>query len=498
MRKELAVLLSAAALCQGGTAASDPGSSRFERRYDTTLTYRLDPARSPDVTGFVTLDLKMVARVWTLMGEPVVYCSASWKMRNATVQIRRRGELHWLLDMPQKTWDAVDLVQATIGYPIARKNQSFRETSHAWVPCDIGATNGNGDPRGSFNVPGSPNWDRLLISRQRFQGSRPWDAAENFMSAADAKAMLKSPDFEMRPAEPGNTQDDMGLRFDFNFWPWINWLDEHLAQKEAERLAERAKTRKKVGDSLDPFDAMVQDVETTTVQRTAKAASGETDAARRKTAEQVEQRRRTLAQKGCLSAADAANPLPDFDAAAARAEAGHEKCGSGAGVVAFRDKESGKYGYKRPDGSVLIEPRFNRAENFAEGLGLVYTPECGESACYVNAGGAVVLKLRASRAGSFSDGLAWVRDDDTKKVGYVDHDGRFVIAARFDSGEPFAGGRAKVSTHLRTEESDNRCKVGNLYFHSVGYLSTSGQWLSGPAEESSRGPSAICLTRTTN
>lgn len=435
MRNELAVLLSAAALCQSAAAASDAGSSRLERRYDTTLSYWVGPPKSDNVRGHVTLDLKMVAKVWTLMGEPVVYCSASWKMRNASVDIQRRGQWHRVTqqDMPAKTWDAVDLVQATIGYPIARKNQSFREVAHAWVPCDIGASNGSGDARGSFNVPGSPSWGQLLITRERFQGSRAWDAAPNWMPAAEAKAMLKSPDFELRPLEAGNPPNDMGLVFEFNFWPWIGWLDERLAAQETQRVAERAKTRKKVGDSLDPFDAMVQEVETTAAQRSAQADSSQADGARRQTAEQAAQRGRKLAQKGCLQAVDAANPLPDFDAAAARAEAGHEKCGSGIGVVAFRDKASGLSGYKRPDGSVLIEPRFANAESFSEGLGLVRGGECGGDTyrCYINAGGSVVLKLASTLAYSFKDGRAQVfKSDDTNLFVYIDREGRVVESVK--------------------------------------------------------------------
>jgi hypothetical protein len=318
------------------------------------------------------------------------------------------------------------------------------------------------------------------------------------MSAAEAKAMLKSPDHELRPLEPGATEAEMGLHMAFNFWPWIGWLDEQDAKQEAQRVAERAKSRKRVGDSVDPFDAMVQEVETTTVQRAAQADSHKVDQARRQVADTLAQRRRSLAQRGCLSAADAAAPMADFDAAAARAEAGHEQCGSGLGVVAFRDKTSGLYGYKRPDGSVLIEPRFKNAENFAEGLGLVRGPECGDMVCYVNAGGAVVLKPRASGAGSFSEGLAWARDAGGSKLGYIDREGQFAIAPQYSSAEPFKDGRAKVSIHLRTEASDDPCRRGDLNYRTVGTISARGQWLSGPDEESYRGPPSICLTRVTS
>jgi hypothetical protein len=178
LKRTLAALLSAAALCGTAIAASDAGSPRYERRYDTVLSYRLEP--NAQVRGFVMVDLKMVARVWTQMGEPVVYCSASWKLRNAMVEFNRGGRWLTAPEMPEAVWNAVDLVDATIGLPIALKNQSFRKTSLAWVPCDIGASNANGDPRGSFNVPGSPDWSRLLLLPSvPYDHAVDWDKASN-------------------------------------------------------------------------------------------------------------------------------------------------------------------------------------------------------------------------------------------------------------------------------------------------------------------------------
>lgn len=495
-KTELALLVCGATLSGVAAAASDPGSSRLERRYETTLNYQLDKAKSSShVRGFVTLDLKMIAKVWTLMGEPVVYCSASWKMKGANVEIQRRGQWH-LLDtqgMPAKVWDAVELVEATIAFPVAKKGQSYRETPHAWVPCDIGATNASGDPRGSFNVPGSPSWDRFLLSRARYQTQGPWNVPSNYLPAAAAKEMLKSPDYELQAPEPGRTQDNlsMGLQMDFNFWPWISWLDEQLASTEAQRVAERAKSRKKVGDALDPFEAMVQEVETTSVQGATEADRRQARDAQQQSAGLVRQRRRALASKGCGSDLE---PLADLDAAASRAEAGHEKCGNGTGVVAFRDKDSSLFGFKRPDGSVLITPRFDKAENFSEGLALVRGAECGDTYCFVNAAGTVAIKTQSRSAKSFANGLAPVLDPATSKFGYIDREGKYAIAPRYSHAEPFKDGRAKVSILLRRQPGADACKT-SWTFYSVGEIAITGQYVSGPNEEGvSFAP--LCLTRS--
>jgi hypothetical protein len=126
--------------------------------------------------------------------------------------------------MPASVWKDIDLIDAKFANPLVRK-RSGSSPEKAWLPCDIGATNANGDPRGSFTVPGSPDWSRLLLTPARFQyASRPWDDPANHRTAAAAKAFLKSPQTPADAPKPGDVL-------------------------------------------LDPFDAMVEEIETTTVNR---------------------------------------------------------------------------------------------------------------------------------------------------------------------------------------------------------------------------------------
>lgn len=495
-----AVALGAAAAVAAQPATTDAQGSRLHQRYDDTLQVRVG---TRDASGYVLLKLKAVAKVWTLMGEPVVYCSAAWSWAGSNLQIEHRGERQFLnvLNPPREVLDAIGLVEAKIAFPVYRKGQSWRETPQTWVPCDLGALNGNGDPDGSFNVPGSPNWNRLLLIRN-WRTDRPWDDPAHFLGAAEAKALLASGEYEFRAGENGRLNDGAALHFNFNLWPVRQWLDQQHAKKEAEKLAERQRQREAYQRSMavgsgsakadDPFERMVQEVETTTATRTASADTERHDKERRQVADNRAQRRQALARKGCLSAGAVAGD--DLEAAAARAEAGHARCAGGDGVVAFR--EGGEWGFKRPDGSVLMAPRFEQAYDFSEGLGLVRGGPCGAGKyCYLNAVGDVALQTPHLNARPFREGLAAVRVSD-RGWGYMDRNARMVIEPAYASAGEFSNGRAKVRKVLRVRAPEDRCTDPEVTWFHVGEISVNGSWVSGPEEERSSRMTTICLTRS--
>ena len=146
-------------------------------------------------------------------------------------------------------------------------------------------------------------------------------------------------------------------------------------------------------------------------------------------------------------------------------------------------------GYIDQTGAVVIEPRFNGAEPFSEGLavvrgeaGLAYidghawvieprsdyassfsevsprmpfsinwspaTSPCSVALAvpprpvgkwgYVYWSGSFVIELRFDTAGDFSEGLAAVQTD--AEWGYIDQTGTVVIESRFKDARPFAKG----------------------------------------------------------
>src|ERR1035441_6208609 len=65
----------------------------------------------------------------------------------------------------------------------------------------------------------------------------------------------------------------------------------------------------------------------------------------------------------------------------------------------------GRWGFVNKSGETVINPQFDRAEVFAEGLAPVRMGRWG----YVDASGKVVINPQFDKAGVFSDGLAAVK-----------------------------------------------------------------------------------------
>ncbi|MCR9132270.1 MAG: WG repeat-containing protein [bacterium] len=100
---------------------------------------------------------------------------------------------------------------------------------------------------------------------------------------------------------------------------------------------------------------------------------------------------------------------------------------------------NGEWGYINKKGAMVIEPRFQRAYDFSEGLAVVreswrwkYIDETGEEA----------FDGYFEDLQSFSEGRAAVRVDG--RWGYINLDGDFIINPRFRGATPFSNNRAFV------------------------------------------------------
>jgi hypothetical protein len=120
----------------------------------------------------------------------------------------------------------------------------------------------------------------------------------------------------------------------------------------------------------------------------------------------------------------------------------------GLAVVGFE----GKFGYIDTTGKVAIPPTFDFASDFSEGLAAV---KVGSAWGFVDKTGAMAIPARFEKASGFSDGLALVTASDSGEAtgpadagasGYIDRKGDFVISPRFHwaSGD-FVEGVAFVS-----------------------------------------------------
>jgi serine/threonine protein kinase len=92
----------------------------------------------------------------------------------------------------------------------------------------------------------------------------------------------------------------------------------------------------------------------------------------------------------------------------------------------------GKYGYIDSDGRVIIQPQFDFAWYFSDGLARV---RIGDKWGYIDRTGKVIIQLKFDETFGFSEGLAPIKIED--KWGYIDATGQLVIAPQFDNAWNF-------------------------------------------------------------
>ncbi len=103
-------------------------------------------------------------------------------------------------------------------------------------------------------------------------------------------------------------------------------------------------------------------------------------------------------------------------------------------------EQEGQYGYIDSSGSIVIDPQYDFAADFAFGLASVVVD--GEFG-YIDQAGQMVIEPQFSDARPFTiEGLAAVRPNET--YGYIDQNGQFVVEPQFNSAFDFSEGLAAV------------------------------------------------------
>ncbi len=107
------------------------------------------------------------------------------------------------------------------------------------------------------------------------------------------------------------------------------------------------------------------------------------------------------------------------------------------GIEFFQVMKDGKTGFRDLDGNVVIEPKYESAEMFSEGLSAVTLSEKGLTG-YINTKGEMVIPPSFEYAGSFGNGLASFRAHDL--YGFIDRTGKEVIAPQYAWVDQFSEG----------------------------------------------------------
>lgn len=143
----------------------------------------------------------------------------------------------------------------------------------------------------------------------------------------------------------------------------------------------------------------------------------------------------------------------------------------------FLIKQNQKWGYIDNTGKIVIEPQFQFADKFSEGLALV---EVGHRTYgYVDGLGKFVINPQfRDNAGKFSEGLAVVAigEGSERRLVYIDKTGKTIIDSQLKGGSDFHEGLAAVRLP-GNQSTDSKGKAGyidksgkeviNLQFESI-------------------------------
>lgn len=107
-------------------------------------------------------------------------------------------------------------------------------------------------------------------------------------------------------------------------------------------------------------------------------------------------------------------------------------------LVPYRDGD--RWGFARPDGSILVEPTYDRTYVYADGYGRTFL---GELSGLVAPSGELLLPPTYSNIGDFEEGLAAVYTSNGQQ-GFINTSGKVVIATVYDEAYSFQGNRCVV------------------------------------------------------
>ena len=106
----------------------------------------------------------------------------------------------------------------------------------------------------------------------------------------------------------------------------------------------------------------------------------------------------------------------------------------------MEEKKKMGWGYLDRSGAWVLEPKFEKASPFSDGLALVCSKSNGLFG-FINRSGAWVIEPQYDQAADkFSEGLA--RVEVNGKYGFIDKNGTMVVEPQYDNADSFSEGLA--------------------------------------------------------
>lgn len=144
-------------------------------------------------------------------------------------------------------------------------------------------------------------------------------------------------------------------------------------------------------------------------------------------------------------------------------------------------KVGDKWGYIDDTGMININPQFDVAYPFSEGLAVVGQKNNKNEVSwgFINKAGEVVINYQFRWAGKFTNGISVVYDG--KNYGFIDKNGKFVINPQYSYAEEFVAEKALISQ-------------GSMY----GYIDKGGNFLINPQFKKASSFSSVGLASVSN
>lgn len=137
----------------------------------------------------------------------------------------------------------------------------------------------------------------------------------------------------------------------------------------------------------------------------------------------------------------------------------------------------GKNGFIDRDGKVIIEPTFEKAYPFSDGLAAVQQNDMWG---FIDTTGRMVIEPKFAMVGLFSDGLASFRANRlTDPWGYIDKSGKVVIKPQFDVADDFQKGIARVGFETPGSKLLSFADAGSTYNYR--FIDREGKYVPEPS-----------------
>jgi hypothetical protein len=115
-------------------------------------------------------------------------------------------------------------------------------------------------------------------------------------------------------------------------------------------------------------------------------------------------------------------------------------------------KQDETWGYMAENGEIVVEPKYEEAGHFRDGLGRVLL---NGTIRFIDSSGTEILDTGLRAVGEYSEGRIAFKRQDENAWGYLDRNGDVAIEPAFSEAYPFSEGLAAVNTSFASSSSES-------------------------------------------